>query len=109
MSQEKIETIKNTLAGQLGKVEREIVRVEVDAHSDAPKETAELGSFSWHLQIQETKRAVKSQLLLSRERIEQALVRMKKGIYGICENCGKQIEEARLNIMPTADLCVSCK
>lgn len=109
MSQEKIEGIKNKLSDQLSRIENEIVSVDVDAHPDAPKETAELGSFSWHLQIQETRQAVKDHLLSSREKIQQALTRLKAGIYGVCEGCGKQIEEARLKIMPTTTFCVGCK
>lgn len=39
-------------------------------------------------------------------RIESALERIEQGTYGICEACGKEIEEIRLSIMPLASLCL---
>ncbi len=38
--------------------------------------------------------------------IEAALNRIKKGKYGICEICGKEIEEKRLEASPTAVYCI---
>ncbi len=42
-------------------------------------------------------------------RIEEALLRIKEGTYGICEECGNPIGEGRLRAMPFATLCVDCK
>lgn len=33
----------------------------------------------------------------------------KKEKYGICENCGKKIDEKRLRAYPEAGLCTKCK
>ncbi|OGZ78199.1 MAG: hypothetical protein A2528_00050 [Candidatus Staskawiczbacteria bacterium RIFOXYD2_FULL_37_9] len=33
----------------------------------------------------------------------------ESGKYGICEKCGKEIEEARLQAVPEAKLCMKCK
>src|SRR3990172_8695734 len=41
--------------------------------------------------------------------IEGALARIKAGLYGICEQCGRAIKKARLKAIPFATLCVSCK
>ncbi len=40
--------------------------------------------------------------------IESALVRMKKGEYGICDHCGGIIPNARLEALPWARRCVRC-
>jgi DnaK suppressor protein len=50
---------------------------------------------------------------LERERktlneVELALVRMKKGEYGICDHCETEIPRARLEALPWARLCVHC-
>jgi DnaK suppressor protein len=37
--------------------------------------------------------------------IDEALERMKEGTYGICEVCGKEIEEERLEAVPYTTLC----
>lgn len=41
--------------------------------------------------------------------IELALEKIKKGKYGICEKCGKEITERRLKIYPEARFCLKCK
>lgn len=41
--------------------------------------------------------------------IEHALEKHKNGTYGICDNCEKVIDEARLKALPQATLCISCK
>jgi DnaK suppressor protein len=41
--------------------------------------------------------------------INEALRRMTRGEYGVCESCGNPILRARLEAMPTARLCLSCK
>ncbi len=54
--------------------------------------------------------------LLMRERDRQALVsirealaRVEAGEYGICEECGDDIAQARLKAQPMATLCVHCQ
>ncbi|MDX6410246.1 MAG: DnaK suppressor protein, partial [Gaiellaceae bacterium] len=41
--------------------------------------------------------------------IDAALGRVEGGTYGLCEACGKPIPHARLEVVPEATLCVSCK
>lgn len=41
--------------------------------------------------------------------IDEALRKINEGTYGICEDCGEEISEKRLGVMPTATLCISCK
>ncbi len=43
------------------------------------------------------------------ESIEYALRQAKKGTYGVCERCGEPIDPARLEAVPEATLCVTCK
>ena len=41
--------------------------------------------------------------------IDDALRRLYRGDYGGCETCGNAIARARLEVMPQARLCISCK
>src|SRR5260370_8299216 len=41
--------------------------------------------------------------------VQQALVRIENGTYGICSNCGQPIPEKRLEAIPWATLCVTCE
>jgi RNA polymerase-binding protein DksA len=40
--------------------------------------------------------------------INSALHRMETGEYGICTECGAEISEGRLAIVPYAALCIKC-
>jgi RNA polymerase-binding transcription factor DksA len=40
---------------------------------------------------------------------EMALARFEAGTYGICQECSKPIDPARLEIVPAALLCVDCQ
>ncbi len=41
--------------------------------------------------------------------VEEALERIEKGTYGICRDCGEPIADARLNAIPWARVCITCK
>jgi len=42
-------------------------------------------------------------------RVNAALEKIDKGTYGICDNCGAEIDPARLKAVPYANLCITCK
>ena len=41
--------------------------------------------------------------------VEHALQKLEKGTYGLCDSCGQSVEMARLEVLPQANLCLSCK
>jgi RNA polymerase-binding protein DksA len=41
--------------------------------------------------------------------VDDALERMEKGTYGVCERCGEEIDYARLEAIPYATLCIRCQ
>jgi DnaK suppressor protein len=41
--------------------------------------------------------------------IDQALLRIEEGSYGVCARCGKPIDERRLEAMPTARYDAACQ
>ena len=42
-------------------------------------------------------------------KVEEALVRIDEGEYGICESCGEDISVKRLEARPVAKYCIDCK
>jgi RNA polymerase-binding transcription factor DksA len=40
--------------------------------------------------------------------ITDALARIDNGTYGVCQKCGKKIEEPRLEANPAATTCLAC-
>jgi DnaK suppressor protein len=41
--------------------------------------------------------------------IDEAILKIAEGTYGICEECGEEISEKRLLVLPTATLCIDCQ
>ena len=41
--------------------------------------------------------------------IDQALIRIQKGDYGICQTCGIKIGKKRLDAVPWASNCIACQ
>ena len=41
--------------------------------------------------------------------IEKALKRIEDGTFGLCRVCGNQVPVARLEAVPTTEICVPCK
>lgn len=41
--------------------------------------------------------------------VEDSLVKIQEGSYGICDFCGKDIGFERLDVKPTARLCIDCQ
>lgn len=40
--------------------------------------------------------------------IKQAIERIDRGEYGICQSCGEQISKERLKVVPYSNLCIKC-
>jgi DnaK suppressor protein len=38
-----------------------------------------------------------------------AVNRLEEGVYGVCTNCGRQIQRGRLESVPYASLCIECQ
>jgi DnaK suppressor protein len=53
--------------------------------------------------------ALRAELKQELHHIDHALDRIKKGVYGLCEQCNTQIAEARLQLLPTATMCIHCE
>ena len=41
--------------------------------------------------------------------VDRALAKLDEGSYGICDRCGQPITPERLEAMPSATLCVTCR
>lgn len=52
--------------------------------------------------------AIQKELKAKIVQTKKALGRIKKGKYGICEDCEQLIDTDRLSIYPEATLCVKC-
>ncbi len=75
----------------------------------------ESSPYSLHMeQGTDTMEKEKNYLLAARQRkfleyLDDAIKRIDRRVYGFCQDCGKLIDKARLEAVPHAQLCISCK
>lgn len=72
---------------------------DVDSLEEEADETRELGN----------QMAVSQEYREQLAEVESALRKIEKGEYGICEQCGKLIEDEVLQVAPESRLCRECK
>lgn len=111
LPRETISKIKKGLRKQQKSVEKQLEEIEKDdpiTNKDLAPEASESGTDSWMAEVHGRLTSLKNDLTSFSRRIADSLTRLKKGTYGKCEKCGKQIEVERLEALPTASLCLSC-
>lgn len=105
-----INHIKSILLRQQKEVEKNLKEVEEDdpAKGDGLAESSEPGTDSYIADTHTRIMALGETLKKTNNNIKEALLKIKNGLYGKCEKCGKQIEINRLMAMPIAQYCLSC-
>ena len=100
---------RKRLLSQLGYLEKAMGQTQRDSSGD-------LSAYSFHMADMGTDamEREKAFLFASAEgrvllEIDDALRRIYRSEYGTCESCGNPIARARLEVMPHARLCISCK
>lgn len=78
--------------------------------------TGDLSSYSYHMADQGTDAMEREMAFLMASKtgrliyhIDEALRRVNDGSYGKCVSCKKSINQARLQSVPHARMCIDCK
>lgn len=102
--------IKKYLLREKREVDKNLKEVEEDDPAKSPSlaESSEPGTDSYIADTHTKDVVLENQLKKVSNSIKNALLKIRKGTYGKCEKCGKQIELGRLLAMPTAQYCLSC-
>lgn len=110
LTRRNFKALKNKLLRKQREVEVELKDLEKKdpIMLDGLAESTEPGTESWMADVHSQVVAVKHSLMSLSKKIKKSLINLKTGKYGKCENCGKMIEPARLEAIPTATLCVGC-
>jgi DnaK suppressor protein len=108
LNRQNFDKIRRTLLRQEKSVKEELKRLQKDdpVFDDGLAESIEPGTSSWMADVHSRAVAIKDNLQGMLSRTQKSLASLKKGTYGKCEKCGKQIEPARLLAIPTATLCI---
>lgn len=105
-----LDKIRRILLRQQKTVEEEIKSLKKDdpLMNGSAAESSEPGTDSWLADTHSRVVALSQNLQDMLAKTKRSIMALKSGKYGKCENCGRQIEEKRLEAMPTATLCISC-
>jgi DnaK suppressor protein len=103
-------TARKRLEEMCGELDRSILvlRGEQPGHaiSDSPQDPADAGTT---LSEADRTEAVLAAAQSQRRLVTDALVRIERGVYGVCADCGSPIPEGRLDARPEAARCVGCQ
>lgn len=97
------EKIREQMQKEKERIEEKIKTLKKypDYGSDEEDNLQELTDFESNLSLED-------QLEFLLKKINKALQAIEDGTYGQCSKCQTAIEKGRLEIMPYAELCVSC-
>jgi DnaK suppressor protein len=57
----------------------------------------------------EKRLALENRLQLMLTEVEKAILKLDTGTYGLCDMCNARIDPARMEALPQAILCLSCR
>ncbi len=106
MIKKQFQQLKDKLLGDKTRLEKELETIDprrLEAAGESEEEQAD--------EVEEmVSRVALAEVIRRRlRRIKSALSKMQNKTYGICENCGKEIEEKLLEIDPESRFCKECK
>lgn len=115
IEQKILEELKNKLLEEKSRIESELSRFAAptgvpgdyetrfeNIGTDMDENASEVEGYTDNLALENT-------LEKRLKDTSDALDRIKKGTYGICENCNKEIDMKRLRAYPAARICIKCK
>lgn len=82
------------------------IREDMPSYQDEVRDNEEQSVTDFAQEMEFALMEMKAQTLT---RIDEALLRVDQGTYGICDECEQEIAEARLKAVPFALLCIECQ
>ncbi|MBA3243172.1 MAG: TraR/DksA family transcriptional regulator [Acidobacteria bacterium] len=80
--------------------------LEMAGNDDGVKDVADMSLLDHNQELEYRLSERESQMVAD---IDQALLRIDEGSYGVCARCGKEIPERRLDALPTARYDAECQ
>jgi DnaK suppressor protein len=109
MQPEKLDYFRKLLIEQLRK-HTEHIRTEqaaaLEASDDGVKDSNDLSLMDVNKEIAFRLGQAESRMVAD---IDQALLRIDEGSFGVCARCGETIDERRQNVVPTARYDAECQ
>jgi RNA polymerase-binding transcription factor len=111
-----LDKIREQLLKLRTQLEKDIAIKEQQVAEDGDDLAPERGGVGNHMADDANETAEQETMLTLQHNAERllaqvntALARLDEGTYGICANCGKPINPARLEARPFSTLCIDCQ
>ena len=99
---DRLQEERNALLGVVGRNED----YGREADTEATQDPADKASNSYTKELLFSQ-STNDRIILTQ--IEEALERMDDGEYGVCVNCGQEVQPKRLEAVPWARYCITCQ
>lgn len=111
MNQKKLQQFETQLQEMVDRMQRNVSASMDEARSpnsemsNAPTHLGDLGTDEYLRDVNSV--LVENETNLLNDALA-ALRRIREGVYGRCENCGKEIARERLEVLPSTPYCTDC-
>ena len=116
MNKKDLKTVEKKLLEDRERLLKEINHLDRSFVENLKDSSGDLSGYSFHMadqgsdtferEMNHLRRTTEGRLLMD---TVEALRRLYRGEYGICQKCGKKIGRERLVALPQAGLCLECQ
>jgi DnaK suppressor protein len=109
MNKERVEHFRSILLDQLRQHTehvREDTAAALELNDDGVKDSVDMSLMDHNKELAFRLGERESKMVAD---IDQALLRIEEGAYGVCARCGQPIDERRLEALPTARYDAACQ
>lgn len=115
-SEEELESFRKSLEEKRAEAIEELEYCKKELEEGLSQASGDSSTYSFHMADQGTDAQEREKTFMFAARqgkylqqVEAAIERIQSGGYGVCVQCGGQIQAPRLKVVPTAKLCIKCK
>ncbi len=115
LSEKKLKKFEELIQNELKESVAYVEDINKDQSIGARESSGDLSSYAYHQADQgsDTNLMEQTVMMMEQERekirlLNDALRKIYEGQYGVCEMCGENIKETRLEIIPYAKYCIDC-
>ena len=115
LTEKKIKKFEELIQQELKESLAYVDDINKDQSKGARESSGDLSSYAYHQADQgsDTNLMEQTVMMMEKERekirlLNEALRKIHSGSYGVCEICGENIDETRLEMIPYATYCISC-
>ncbi|MEK7477391.1 MAG: TraR/DksA family transcriptional regulator [Candidatus Coatesbacteria bacterium] len=108
MKKDQLKRFQQLLTKQKQDLTASVSDEEREGRDAVTVEAKDYGDMATEAYGQEMSFAISDAGRRSLKDIEDALLRIRDGNFGNCERCTKPIDEARLEAVPSARMCIAC-